>query len=79
MAIAYSHRELSQNMLRRNDISYGVYLYHLPILNMLLAVGISGWQGLSLTIACTVPVAIASWLLIEKPALKARRWALYWR
>lgn len=59
---------------RRNDISYGVYLYAWPI-QKLLILYLPGITPLQLT-ALTVPMAIcagfASWHLVEKTAVRFR-------
>lgn len=60
-------------------ISYGVYLWHWVILSALIHHGISIVSGSGLTatgvrlvvlVALTLPVATASWLLIERPLLR---------
>ena len=54
-------------------ISYGVYLWHWPIF-LALNGERTGWSGLGLfgvRCAVTLAVAIASWLLVERPI---RRW-----
>ncbi|WP_461048909.1 acyltransferase family protein [Terrabacter koreensis] len=61
----------------RNDISYGVYLFAFPLQQLMAvaqvprAVG-SFWFAV-LSIAVTIPVAWASWLLVEKPSMRLRR------
>lgn len=60
----------------RNDISYGIYIYAFPMQQFAnLLVGVSwGWVGHSLlAFALTVPLAVASWFCIEKPAMTLRR------
>lgn len=50
------------------DVSYGVYMYHLPCLGIMVALGVShaAWRALPLTLA----IAYFSAILIEQPALK---------
>jgi peptidoglycan/LPS O-acetylase OafA/YrhL len=60
-----------QQVGRRNDISYGVYVYAFPLQLTLTAfgaasLGLAGYTALS--VAAVVPVAWLSWRLIEKPA-----------
>ncbi len=61
----------------RNDISYGVYLFAFPLQQLMAvgrvpeAVGLD-WFAL-LSVAVTVPVAWASWLLVERPSMRLRR------
>jgi peptidoglycan/LPS O-acetylase OafA/YrhL len=77
-AAAFSAVTLSERLLRRNDLSYGVYLYHQPVSNFLLA---SGWgaglKTVALAVATAVALAYASWRAIEKPALTLKRHPLY--
>lgn len=63
------------HILGGGDFSYGIYLYHFPILQMLVwSLGIRDWWLLSLVAAPIVLlVAAASWHFIEKPALALRR------
>lgn len=61
----------------RNDISYGVYLFAFP-LQQLMAVGrVPEAVGLEwfavISVAVTVPVAWASWLIVERPSMRLRR------
>jgi peptidoglycan/LPS O-acetylase OafA/YrhL len=75
---AFSALGLSDRVLGRNDISYGVYIYHMPVVNFLLARGYGG--GLAarpLALALTLVLAFFSWRWIEKPALRLKRHPLY--
>jgi len=77
-AAAFSNPTLSDRLLRRNDISYGVYIYHMPVINFLLVMGYGGSiEGLSIAMLVTGALAIASWKLVEKPALALKRHPLY--
>jgi peptidoglycan/LPS O-acetylase OafA/YrhL len=77
-AAAFSIQTLSDVVLRRNDISYGVDIYHMPVINFLLAMGwggsITAFWGAMIT---TIGLAFISWLIIEKPALSLKRHPLY--
>lgn len=79
LAVAYTGRDLAERLLRRNDISYGLYLVHFPIMNMLLARGITGIRGCVLVLLASVGCAIASWTFVERPALALREEPLYRR
>jgi peptidoglycan/LPS O-acetylase OafA/YrhL len=75
---AFSANTLSDRLLRRNDVSYGVYIYHEPVINLLLVLGLGArWVSVPLAIALTIAVAFASWRLVEKPALSLKRHPLY--
>jgi peptidoglycan/LPS O-acetylase OafA/YrhL len=73
-SLAFTSRGIAQRMLRGNDVSYGIYIYHMLIVNALIALGATG----SLTFAALGLVAIfalafASWRLVEKPSLRLKR------
>jgi peptidoglycan/LPS O-acetylase OafA/YrhL len=75
---AFSLTGLSDSVLHRNDISYGVYLYHMPVVNLLLALGLGGTSSsLAFAMAATLLLAALSWFVVEKPALRLKRHALY--
>lgn len=62
---------------RRNDISYGMYIYGFPVqqFTVLLLGGsfLPPWAFALVTVVATVPLAWLSWLAVEKPALRLRR------
>lgn len=73
-SFAFSFRTMSNKILGRNDISYGVYIYHMPVVNLLLFLGLSGTVNLlALALWLTFLLAIFSWLFIEKPSLKLKK------
>nr|WP_281373060.1 acyltransferase [Kineococcus aurantiacus] len=56
----------------RADLSYGTYVWHWPIAQLLFALGAAALNAvpfLALGLAVTAAVATASWLLVERPAL----------
>jgi peptidoglycan/LPS O-acetylase OafA/YrhL len=66
-----------QKLGAKNDVSYGIYIYHWPVL-VLILVALEGnqspfWLTLGLTVALTVPLAMLSWFLIEKPAMSLKK------
>jgi peptidoglycan/LPS O-acetylase OafA/YrhL len=55
------------------DLSYGIYIYAFPIQVGLVMLGVtSPTSNALLAIACTLPFALASWYLIERPALRLK-------
>jgi len=61
---------------RRNDISYGMYIYAFPVQQLLVLLGVAGWglvPFVAVSIACTVPLAYLSWVAVERPAQRFRR------
>lgn len=72
IAVAFTLPTLSYKILRNNDISYGVYLFHMLIINCLIQSGVAIYSNtiiLSLVVVASVCFAYISWKLIEKPAL----------
>lgn len=55
------------------DISYGAYIWHMPIINLLLICQIYNFY---ISTALTVFIAALSWFLVEKPMLKLKRKSL---
>lgn len=75
-SFAYSMQGLSNKLLKRNDISYGVYIYHMPVVNILIYTGFKEDIYYSFgAMILTVVLAITSWKLIEKPCLGFKRHA----
>ena len=73
LSFAFSWRSLSEFVLRGNDISYGVYLYHGLAINALVQLG---WKQDSwyfgLVTLVTVVCATLSWWLVECPAVSMK-------
>jgi peptidoglycan/LPS O-acetylase OafA/YrhL len=66
-----------QRIGAKNDISYGMYIYAWPVQQILAILfahtSVPVWVFVVLSIALTVPLAWASWLLIERPAMKLKK------
>ena len=65
-----------QRVGRQNDYSYGVYIYAFPVQQLLALWGVARWGywPYALTaVAATAPLAVASWWLVEKHALRLKR------
>jgi peptidoglycan/LPS O-acetylase OafA/YrhL len=57
---------------RRNDFSYGVYLYGFPVQQVLAATFLTGtgpWAFALASTAATMPFAVMSWFMVERSAL----------
>jgi peptidoglycan/LPS O-acetylase OafA/YrhL len=73
LSAAYSWPAAAR-VLRGHDFSYGIYLYHMPVIGALTIAGMSqSWWNWPLVYALTAFVAGLSWFLIERPALRAKR------
>lgn len=70
------HRMLGQVTSRVGDLSYGIYVWHMLVVNTMLWVGTrrpSGAADVVVAITITVLLAAASWWLIERQALRLKR------
>lgn len=71
LSAAFTAPALGEHLLRRNDISYGIYIYHMPVANLLIYLSIgTPWQAYALMTAATVVLGMLSWRYVERPALK---------
>jgi peptidoglycan/LPS O-acetylase OafA/YrhL len=66
----------SPRLIRVNDVSYGFYIYAWPVQQLLALYGVHN-RGMLVYIltsaAGTLVLAIASWLLVERPVMRAVR------
>ncbi|MBR1206790.1 MULTISPECIES: acyltransferase [unclassified Bradyrhizobium] len=69
MSAAFTWTNLSKP-LAGNDISYGIYLHHMPVVMLLHAFGWQGFSAAVLLIVTTAIAAIATWFAVEQPALR---------
>lgn len=59
----------------KTDLSYGLYIYAWPVMQLLLMAGaatLGYWPLLLIVFLATLPVAAFSWLLVERPALSLK-------
>jgi peptidoglycan/LPS O-acetylase OafA/YrhL len=70
---AFSMPNLSKKLLKHNDFSYGIYIYHMPIINVLLESNFgTNDQKILISIILVSILAILSWYAVEKPTLKLK-------
>lgn len=63
---------LIRNITLRNDISYGMYIYAFPVQQLLATFGLASLHPIVFFLVaalCTVPLAAASWFVVEKRAM----------
>jgi peptidoglycan/LPS O-acetylase OafA/YrhL len=79
--VSFGHTlpSLSDRLLNRNDISYGVYIYHMLVFNCLIMFGIVGIYSFIGGLLLTLIVSLISWRYIERPFLRKRKSFLYRR
>jgi peptidoglycan/LPS O-acetylase OafA/YrhL len=65
--------------LRHQDISYGVYLYHMPVINLLVELRLAGtWRSFAVALVGTLALAALSWVLVERPFLRQKARPGWW-
>ena len=74
---AYLHPPIKKQASRGNDISYGIYIYHMPIINYFVFTEQSGLSAVVFSLCLTVCLAATSWFMVEKPALKLKKRSFY--
>ena len=68
---------LSHTLLRGNDISYGYYVYHMVVMNVLVQLHLTGhFYYVLVLLFATALLAYLSWVFVEKPALNLKKTSL---
>ena len=72
---------LSRITTRLGDLSFGTYIWHLPIIKLLVLAGAVGWAVpgtllVLLVVALAMAVAALSWWFVERPALRLKTYSL---
>lgn len=74
LSSAFTLPKLAHIILRRADVSYGLYLYHMPVINTFVELGKTGsWLLCVAAWGVSVCLAVASWFGVERPALQLKR------
>lgn len=72
ISLAYTKPQLGR-ILHGFDISYGVYVYHMIIVNIFVQVGLVGETKYAIMILCiSVVLSCMSWTFVEKKALRLK-------
>ncbi|PTQ95764.1 peptidoglycan/LPS O-acetylase OafA/YrhL [Mucilaginibacter yixingensis] len=76
LSMAYTLPNLANQLLRKNDISYGIYIYHGVILTIIVQLKLVSHVNLPLVLALSMLMGTLSWIFIEKPFIKRKERAL---
>jgi peptidoglycan/LPS O-acetylase OafA/YrhL len=77
LSCAVSLPGLSDRLLRHNDISYGIYIYHALVLNLMLLFAVQGdFLSAVAALAISLSLGAASWWFVERPFLGRKRKSL---
>jgi peptidoglycan/LPS O-acetylase OafA/YrhL len=78
ISAAYSNNLLSSKLLKGRDISYGVYIYHMLVINCAVALGyVHNVIWLLIVFLITIAISSLSWMLVESKALKMKSSRIY--
>jgi peptidoglycan/LPS O-acetylase OafA/YrhL len=78
LASAYTAPTLARRLLRGNDFSYGIYIYHVPFMNMFLYYGwVSHVIYTGMVLALTAVTAAVSWFAVERPSLRQKHRSIH--
>ncbi len=73
LSAAYTAPTLSEKLVKGNDISYGVYLYHMVVVNFIVHKGWVNNEWIFLVVfVVTTLLALFSWHVIEKRSLNLK-------
>lgn len=73
ISAAYSHVGKFSHLLKGNDISYGIYIYHMIFVNFFLSLNaFSSELNVALVVLSSTLVATLSWRFLEKPMLSLK-------
>ena len=76
-SFAYSYKNISNKLIKHNDISYGIYLYHMPVCNWFLNIGwLHNMVYLLLSVLLASIISCISWIFVEKPALLLKKYSI---
>ena len=75
MVLAFGRLSLPvvRQAARFGDLSYGMYLYAFPVQQMVLALWPQAGLPVLLCTVLTIPLALLSWKLVERPAIRWRQ------
>lgn len=74
LSAAFSAPTLARRILLGNDVSYGVYIFHMPIINLLLYYKFGSSVGdVFLVFAITLAAATCSWFFVERVAIRKKK------
>jgi peptidoglycan/LPS O-acetylase OafA/YrhL len=78
VSVAYTAVDLSHTLLRGNDLSYGVYIYHGLLLAIFVELGLQQSPVYGFMVAAiSCGLAVLSWRFVEKPFLRRKKQSIH--
>jgi len=72
LSMAYTLPDTALRLLRSNDISYGIYIYHGLIITIITQWGLTADVDLPLLLMLSYFMAYLSWIYIERPFIRMK-------
>lgn len=77
ISAAYTKVNISHRLLKDNDFSYGIYIYHMLIVNIYVEMGYTINKIYLIEVFfITLLLAVLSWFLVERPILRQKKNAI---
>lgn len=77
-SFVFSFKNLSYRILHGNDYTYGIYIYHMLIINILVHLNlVSEIKYFIIVIILSIILGIFSWHFIEKPMLRLKKHSIF--
>ena len=77
-SFAFSYNTLSRKLLKGRDYTYGIYIYHMLIINVFVYFNfVAEIKYFLYVFFSTIALGAFSWHLIEKPFLKMKKHSLF--
>ena len=78
LSFAFSYRTLSNFLLKGNDISYGIYIYHMIIVNLIVehTLFVNPMFNFITAIILTTIISTISWQLVGEKYLQLKKKSL---
>lgn len=73
LSMAYTLPNTAKKLLRSNDISYGIYIYHGLILTVIVQLKLQSHINLFIVIVMAYIMGYLSWISIERPFIRLKR------
>jgi len=77
-SFVFSYKKLSYTLMKHNDFTYGIYIYHMLVVNIFIQLGyMGGVENLFLALLLSIICGIMSYFFVEKPFLKLKKKSLF--
>ncbi len=73
LSVAYTLPGITKNILRGNDISYGIYLYHGLVMALIVQLQLQQHFNLVMIIVVAYVLAYISWISVERPFINLKK------